>query len=90
MKKPTKEEIAKWTQHRVTKWYLERLATYLNEIDTVRNVRNGDELIGRKAAITVVEDAIADIYEVGQLKDLQKKIAENDENVVFRVRNTKY
>jgi hypothetical protein len=90
MKKPTQEEIHQWTKNKVTKWYLERLANYLNEIDTVRNVKKGDELIGRQAAINIIEDSLGDIYEAGKLKDLQKRIAEKEDNVIFRVRNTEY
>jgi len=87
MKKPNKIQIRELVKNDNFKWFLERMATYLNGIDTVRNVENGEELVARQKVIEIIEDAFADVFDVGELAELQKKVAEDEENIIKRIQN---
>ncbi len=76
--KPTKGKIRDWVKGDTTQWFLGRVALKLNEVDTVRNVEEDGELLGRKKAIEIIEDVLADIIDIGELKSLQKKTAEEE------------
>ena len=88
MKKPNKVEVRELVKSDSFKWFLERIATYTNGIDTVRNVENGGELVARQLAITVIENAFADIFEAGELAELQKKVGEDEDNIIKKIKNT--
>jgi len=87
-KKPDKESIKKWLKDETTKWFLEKLAWYLNTIDTVRDINseNIDEALARKMAIDIIEGALADVWEAGELEKLQRKIASEEDNILKRLR----
>jgi len=85
MKKPQKDQIRDLVKSDSFQWFLKRMATFLNEIDTVRNVENGGELVARKLAISIIENAFADLFEAGDLAELQKKIAEDEENIISKI-----
>lgn len=87
-KKPLKSEIREWVKNSITQWFLERLSFHLNEIDTVRNINpeNIDEALARKMALEIVENAIADVYEAGDLVELQKKVSEEEDNILRRIK----
>jgi len=90
-KKPPKKTIRQWVKDETTSWFLERLAFHLNSIDTVRNItlENLDEALARKMAIEVIENALADIYQEGELAELQKKLAEDEDSIIKRLKEVK-
>jgi len=89
MKKPHQKEIEEMVKSKPFQWYVERLAFHLNEIDTVRNVKDGNELVARKLAIEIIENALADVYEAGNLAQLQKKLAEEENSVIKSLKQLK-
>ena len=89
MKTPTKAELRKWLKDNNTKWFLDKLAWHLNVIDTVRNVENGDELMARKIAVSIIERTVADLWVSGGLQELQQKISKEEESLLERVKNLK-
>ena len=70
-------------------WFLWQTTRYLNEIDTVRNVEKGEELIARKMVIQLLENALSDVYDAGELAELQKKVAEDESNIINQFKNLK-
>jgi len=90
-KNPDKEFIREWVQNETTQWFLNKLALHLNAIDTVRDVslENVDEIPARNMAITIIEGALADIWEDGALSELQKRISEEEDNIIKRFKNIK-
>ena len=90
-KRPDKEFIREWVQNETTQWFLNKLALHLNAIDTVRDVslENVDEIPARNMAITIIEGALADIWEDGALSELQKRISEEEDNIIKRFKNIK-
>lgn len=89
MKQPPKTEIRAWVKTATTQWFLNRLAYHLNEIDTVRNItlENLDEALARKMAIDIIENALADIEQDGELMAIQSKLAEDADSVITRLKN---
>ena len=88
-KKPQKDQIRDLVKSDSFKWFLERIAIYLNSIDTVRNVENGSETVARQLAITMIENAFKDIFEEGELAELQKKVSEDEELILNKFKNLK-
>lgn len=84
MKKPGSGKTREWVKNDVTQWFLEKLALYMNEIDTVRdiNLNNIDVALARRLAIEVIENAFGDILEAGELQIFQKKVAESESNTI--------
>ena len=62
-----------------------------NSIDTVRdiNLENINEALARKMAIEIIEFALADIWEQGALQELQKRISEEEDNIIKRLKELK-
>lgn len=89
MEKPTKEEIKKWVEDETTQYLLGRWAFYINSIDTVRNIKNDNETVSRRLAIEIFEAGLADIYGAGELEKYQKRIADEEENVIKKMRELK-
>lgn len=89
MKTPSKEVIRDMVNTEGFQWFLWKTAQYLNDIDTVRNVEKGDELVARKLVIRILENALADVYEAGKLAELQKKVAEDETNIIKQYKNLK-
>ena len=90
-KAPIKEEIRELVKSGAFQWFLQRIAFHLNEIDTVRDIssENLGEALARKMAIEIIENALADIWEVGDLVQLQKKISEEEDSIIKRLKNIK-
>jgi len=91
MKKPLKANIKEWVKDSTTQWFLDRLAFYLNEIDTVRNItlENIDETLARKMAIEIIENALSDIWQEGELEKYQKKLADEEDSIIKRLKEIK-
>ena len=91
MRKPPKIKFKEWAKDDVTQYFLGRLAFHLNEIDTVRNItlENIDETLARKMAIEIIENALADVYLEGELHKFQKKVSEEEDNILKRLREMK-
>ena len=90
-KPPIKEEIRELVKSGAFQWFLNRVAFHLNSIDTVRdiNLENINEALARKMALNIIEFALADIYEAGALQELQKKLADDEDNIIKRLREMK-
>ena len=84
--KPTREQVREFVKSEIFKWFLEKIATYANEIDTVRNVESGDELVARKMTIKILENAFSDIYDVGEFAEIQSRISLNEDNPINQIR----
>ena len=91
VKSPIKESIREWVKNSTTQWFLNRLAWHLNEIDTVRDItlENMNEALARKMAIEIIENALADIWQEGDLQALQKKISEEEDNIIRKLKSIK-
>ncbi len=89
MTKPEENKIKEWVKDETTQYFLSRLAWYLNSIDTVRDItlENINEALARKLAIEIIENALADIYEAGNLQALQKIISEEENGILKRFKN---
>ena len=90
-KPPIKEEIRELVKSGAFQWFLNRVAFHLNSIDTVRdiNLENINEALARRMALNIIEFALADIYEAGALQELQKKISEEEDNIIKRLKELK-
>jgi hypothetical protein len=91
VKAPIKEDIREWVKLETTQWFLNRIAFHLNSIDTVRDItlENIDEALARKMAIEVIEDTLADIWQEGDLALLQRKLAEEEDSIIKRLKSIK-
>ena len=90
-KSPIKEDIRSWIQDGTTQWFLNRIAFHLNGIDTVRDIipENLDEALARKLAIEIIENALADIWEAGDLQMLQQKLSEEEDSILKKLKEIK-
>ena len=90
-KPPIKEEIRELIKNQAFQWFLQRIAYNLNTIDTVRDITLGnlDEVLARKMAIEIIENALADIWQEGDLQELQKKISEEEDSIIKRLQEMK-
>lgn len=88
-KPPIQEEIRELVKNSSFQWFLNRIAFHLNGIDTVRDItlENIDEALARKMAIEIIENALADFWQAGELEALQKKLAEEEDNIIKRLEN---
>ena len=91
LKPPIKENIRTWIKDETTQWFLQRIAFHLNSIDTVRDItlENMNEALARKMAIEIIESALADIWEQGDLQALQKKLAEEEDSIIKKLKEIK-
>jgi hypothetical protein len=92
MKKPSPEEIRELVKKEAFQWYLERLAFRMNQIDTVRNINkdNLEEAWASRMAIEIIEQTLADIYQDGEIEKYQKKVVENEDNIVKALKDIDY
>ena len=90
-KPPIKENIREWVKNETTQWFLNKLAQNLNTIDTVRDITavNTDQAFARSIAITLVEEVLWDIWEAGEMTELQKRVSEEEENIVNKFKKVK-
>lgn len=79
-----KSQIQEMVKTDAFRYFLERLAMELNRIDTVRNINpaNLNEVLARRIAIEIVENALSEVYETGELQSLQKEVASQEDNII--------
>lgn len=87
MNDPNVDLVREWMKNDTTRWFLAKLAWHLNEIDTARGVESGDEYKARSLAIQIIENALGDIWEAGELTKLQKKISQEEDSIIKKLEN---
>jgi len=88
---PIKEDIREWVKNPTTQWMINKIALHLNTLDTVRDVtmENIEMALAKRLAIETVENIFSDIYEYGDLVELQKNLASEEDNILKKLKELK-
>lgn len=91
MNQPTPQEVSEFVKQDIFKWFLEKVALRLNELDTVRDadILLPNEMYSRRLAIETIESIFSDLVESKQIKEVQREVASKESSTIKILKENK-